>query len=130
MTCKYNGCSSSEKKQIIDQDTVPTKPTKTTDSWTNRDISNKKTDHASPDRNSLIIPQLHWIKENQSREICDKTKELKNLDHNHKYWNTVNKKVVTIIDDSILNGIDQHGLSNQSFNVRIKNRPGATAEDI
>ena len=50
--------------------------------------------------------------------------------HNHKYRNTVNKKVVTIIDDSILSGIDQHGLSNQSFNVRIKNRPGATAEDI
>ena len=38
--------------------------------------------------------------------------------------------MVTIIDDSILNNIDQHGLSNQSFKVRIKNRPGATAEDI
>ena len=42
------------EKQIIDQDTVPTKPTKTTDSWTNTDISNKKKDHASPDGNSLI----------------------------------------------------------------------------
>ena len=113
------------KKQIIDQDTVPTK---TTDSWTNTDISNK-TDHTSLDRNSLIIPQLHRTKENQSKEICDKTKELRNLDHNHKHRNTVSKKVV-IIDDLILNGIDEHGSSNQSFKVRIKNHPGATAEDI
>ena len=58
--------------------------------------------------------------ENQSREICDKTKEIKNLDHNHKYRNTINKKAVTIIGDSILNGIDQHGLSNESFKVRVK----------
>ena len=50
------------------------------------------------------------MKENQSREICDKTKEIKNLDHNHKYRNTLSKKVLAIIDDSILNGIDQHGL--------------------
>ena len=47
------------EKQIIDQDTIPTKPTKTTDSWTNTDVSNNKTDHASPDGNSLIISQLH-----------------------------------------------------------------------
>ena len=55
------------------------------------DISNRKTDHASQDGSSLTISQLHHpnketkpkrIKENQSREICDKTKELKNLDHN------------------------------------------------
>ena len=120
------------EKQITDQDTIPTKPTKTTDSWTNTDISKNKTDHASPDGNSLIISQLHHpskeikpkrIKENQSREICDKTKELKNLDHSHKYRNTVNKKVVAIIGDSNLNGIDQHGLSNESFKVRVKNHP-------
>ena len=42
------------EKQTIDQDTIPTKPTKTTDSWTNRDISNNKTDHPSQDRNSLF----------------------------------------------------------------------------
>ena len=97
------------------------------------------TDHTSPDGNSLIIWQLHHpskeikpkrIKENQSREICDKTKELKNLDHNHKYRNTINKKAVTIIGDSILNCIDQHGSSNESFKVRAKNHPGATTEDI
>ena len=35
------------EKQTIDQDTMPTKPTKTTNSWTNTDISNSKTDHAS-----------------------------------------------------------------------------------
>ena len=39
-----------------------------------------------------------------------KKKELKNLDHNHKYRNTVNEKAVAIIGDSILNSIDQHGL--------------------
>ena len=71
------------EKQIIDQDTIKTKPRKTTDSWTNTDISNKKTDHVSRDRNSFIISKLHHpskevkpkqIKENQSRKICDKTK--------------------------------------------------------
>ena len=70
------------------------------------------------------------MKENQSRKICDKTKELKNLDHNHKYRNTVIKKVVVIIGDSISNGIEQHGLSNESFKVRVKNYPGAATEDI
>ena len=35
------------EKQTIDQDTMPTKLTKTTNSWTNTDISNSKTDHAS-----------------------------------------------------------------------------------
>ena len=43
------------------------------------------------------------IKENHSREISDKTEELKNLDHNQKYRNTVYKKAVAIIGDSILN---------------------------
>ena len=41
--------------QTIDQDTIPTKPTKSTDSWTNTDISNNKTDHASRDGNSLLF---------------------------------------------------------------------------
>ena len=115
------------------------KPTKTTDSWTSTDISNNKTNHDSPDGNSLIISQRHHpskeimpkrIKENQSRDIYDKTNELKNLDHNHKYRNTVNRKAVAIIGDSILKGSDQHGLSNESFKVRVKNHPGATTEDI
>ena len=69
-------------------------------------------------------------KKNQSRDICDKTKELKNLDHNHKSRNTVNKKAVAIIGHSVLNGIDQHGLSNESFKVRVKNYPEATTEGI
>ena len=127
------------EKQIIDQDNKPTKPEKNTDSCTNTDISNSKINHASQDGNSLIVSQLHHlikeikpklIKENQSREICDKTKELKNLDHNNKYRNNVNKKAVAIIGDSILNGIDQCGLSNESFKVRVKNHPGVTTEDI
>ena len=29
-----------------------------------------------------------------------------------------------------MNGIDQHGLSNESFKVRVKNHPEATTEDI
>ena len=124
------------EKQPIDQDTIPMKPTKTTNSWTNTDISNNKTDHPTQDGNSLIISQLchpnkevkpKRIKENQSREICDKTKKLKNLDHNHRYRNTVNKKAVAIIGDSVLNSIDQHGLQNESFKVRVKNHPGARA---
>ena len=61
------------------------------------------------------------MKENKSRNICDKTKKLKTLDHTHKYRNTVIKKAVAIKRDSILNGIEQHGLSNESFKVRVKN---------
>ena len=89
------------EKQTIDQDTIPVKPIKITDSWTNTDISNNKSDHASQDGNSLIISQLHHpnkeikpkrIKENQSREICDKTKELKNFVHNYEYRNAITKK--------------------------------------
>ena len=38
--------------------------------------------------------------------------------------------MVAIIGDSILSGIDQHGLSNESFKLRVKNHPGATTEDI
>ena len=117
--------------QTIDQDTIPTKPTKTTGSWTNTDISNNKTDQASHDGNSVIISQLYHpnkeikskrIKENQNREICDGIKELKNLDHNHAYRNAVNKKAVAIIGNSILNGIDQHDSSNESFKVRVTSR--------
>ena len=113
-------------KTNIDHDIIPTKPTKTTESWTNTDIPNNMTNHSSPYGYSLIISQPHHPnkeikpminKENQSREIHDKIKELKNLDHNHKYRNTINKKAVTIIGDSILNGIDQHSLSNESFKV-------------
>ena len=85
--CLYKNTTNTlvPEKQTIDQDTIPTKPTKTTDSWTNTDISKSKTDHASQDGNSLIISQLHHpsrekkpkhIKQNQSREICDKTKKL------------------------------------------------------
>ena len=47
------------EKQTIDQDTMPKKPTKTTHSWTNTDISNSKADHAPQDGNSLIVSQLH-----------------------------------------------------------------------
>ena len=70
------------------------------------------------------------MKENQSRVICHKTKELKNLDHNHKYRNIVNKNAAAIIGDSLLNGIDQCGLSNNSFKVRVQNHPGVATEDI
>ena len=39
------------EKKTIDQDITPTKPTKTTDSWTNMDISNNKTNHTSKNGN-------------------------------------------------------------------------------
>ena len=62
------------EKQTIDQDIIPTKRTKTIDSWTNTDISNSKTDHASQDRNSLIISQLR----HPNKEIKPKrTKKIK-----------------------------------------------------
>ena len=50
------------EKQTIDQDTIPTKPTKTTDSWTNTDISNNKTDRALQDGNSLFYNFITPVK--------------------------------------------------------------------
>ena len=47
--------------QTIDQDTIQTKSTKTTDSWTNTDISDSKKGRSSQDGNSLIISQLHYF---------------------------------------------------------------------
>ena len=47
--------------QTIDQDTIRTKSTKTTDSCTNTDISNCKKGRSSQDGNSLIISQLHYF---------------------------------------------------------------------
>ena len=52
------------------------------------------------------------------------------MDHNHQYTNTVNKKEVAIIDDSILSGIDQQGLSIESFKVRVKTLPRVPTKDI
>ena len=46
------------EKQTIDQDNLPMKPTKTTDSWTNTNISNNKTNCASQDGNSLITSKF------------------------------------------------------------------------
>ena len=43
--------------------------------------------------------------------------------------NKTNKKVV-IIGDSILNGIQENGISNNTTNVKIRNHPGATSEDM
>ena len=58
------------EKQTIDQDTIPTRPAETTESWTNTDISNSKIGHFSQDGNSLIISQLH----HPSKEIVKKRK--------------------------------------------------------
>ena len=38
--------------------------------------------------------------------------------------------MVAKIGDSILNNIDQYGLSNDPFKLRVKNHPGATTEDL
>ena len=66
----------------------------------------------------------------KSRDVRNKTRELKNLDHDHKYRDILNKNVVSIIGGSILSGIDERGLSNKYFKVRVKNHPGATTEDV
>ena len=38
--------------------------------------------------------------------------------------------MVSLSGDWILNGIDQHGLSSESFKLRVKNHPEATIKDI
>ena len=125
------------EKQTLDQDITPTKPTKPLIVCLAQIYQIiRQVDQASQYGNSLIISQLHLnkkikpkrLKENQGREICDeRKKELKKLDHNHKYENAANRKAV-IIGDPMLNGIDQYGLSNESFKVRVKNHPGVTTD--
>ena len=39
------------------------------------------------------------------------------------------KKKIVVTGDSMLNGVNQKGLS-KSYNVKVKNYPGATSEDI
>ena len=79
-----------------------------------------------------MLSFLHKLprKKLQIIDNCDKTKELKNLDHNHTYRNIANKKAVPIIGDSILNGINIHGWLSEYFKVIVKNHPGATTENI
>lgn len=62
------------------------------------------------------------------RDIYNKLRELKKLDHDDKYRNIANKKVVSIIGGSILNGIDEGGLSNEDFKIRVKNHQEATTQ--
>lgn len=62
------------------------------------------------------------------RDIYNKLRELKKLDHDHIYRNIANKKVVSIIGGSILNGIDEGGLSNEDFKIRVKNHQEATTQ--
>ena len=52
--CLHTNTTNTEvpEKKTIDNDTISTKTIKTTDGWTNTDISNSKTDHASQDGNS------------------------------------------------------------------------------
>ena len=75
--CLYKNTTNTlvPEKQTIDQDTIPTKPTKTTDSWTNTDISKSKTDHASQDGNSLIISQLHHPSREKAKAYKRKSKQ-------------------------------------------------------
>ena len=48
-----------KKKKKIDQDTIPTKPTKTIDSSRNADMSNNKAGHASQYENPLqLYPEI------------------------------------------------------------------------
>ena len=40
------------------------------------------------------------------------------------------KNLVCIVGDSILNNIDEYGLSDEKVKVRVNKHPGATTEDI
>ena len=66
----------------------------------------------------------------QTKQKYKSLTESVHLGHIQKRRNTVHKKAVTIIGASILNSIDKHGLSNESFKVRVKNYSGVTADDI
>ena len=66
----------------------------------------------------------------QTKQKYKSLTESVHLGHIHKCRNTVHKNAVTIIGASILNSIDKHGLSNESFKVRVKNYSGAATDDI
>ena len=69
-------------------------------------------------------------KKNQNKGNYNKTKELKNSKQNHSNTNDVNKKAEQIIGDSILHGIDQRDLLNETFKIITKHHPGSRIEDI
>ena len=53
-----------------------------------------------------------------------------NLSTNNLNGNSDERKKITIIGDSMLNGIVDRGLSNREHKVWVKNHPGANTEDI
>ena len=99
----------------MEQDTIPTNPTKTTGS----SRSTYVTGHKGFPRWRSIKSFTSWLPQRNNSKTIERKSKQSLFCHCHLYRNNVNKNVVTIIGDQILSGIDQHGLSNEFFQVRV-----------
>ena len=57
-------------------------------------------------------------------------KNNKTPDNKNNNTNVIDRKNVFIVGDSLLNGINENGMKKLNHNVKVRNHPGATTEDI
>ena len=74
---------------------------------------------------------------NRENPIIDREKLSQKGDKNNKTpdnknnnTNVIDRKNVFIVGDSLLNGINENGMKKLNHNVKVRNHPGATTEDI
>ena len=66
---------------------------------------------------------------NREDPIIDREKLSQKGDKNNN-TNVIDRKNVFIVGDSLLNGINENGMKKLNHNVKVRNHPGATTEDI
>ena len=72
-------------------------------------------------------PIIDREKLSQKGDKNNKTPDNKNKNNN---TNVIDRKNVFIVGDSLLNGINENGMKKLNHNVKVRNHPGATTEDI
>ena len=88
---------------------------------------NEHKEHSTPQINQVPVePQPAAGNENENKAANESENKNKSSENNEGK----NKRLhVTIVGDSLLNGIDEKGLSRHHI-VKVKNHPGANMEDI
>ena len=81
-------------------------------------------------QNKLLIPSSN---DNQNQNASSESEPLPNASSRQSYLKNSkieSKKDVIIIGDSMLNGINEKGISDDRYKVKVKNNSGAITEDI
>ena len=88
---------------------------------------NQQKDHDAPQKNQTPDEtQSSTVNNKESKEAGKNVNKIKNNENDKGN----NKRLyVTIVGDSLLNGIDEKGLSRHHI-IKVKNHPGANMEDI